>query len=383
MRGRADAFADGRALLRLRPDARAVPLSVSQRGRATGSLQSGTEGARIRVEGRVLDGNGAADPRCHDRALAGERAWPLQPPGRPAQRQPARSATSRASARTGTGVDPDMPLRVRHDQARGDRGRPGAAPQPDRADARPALAPLHADLFLRRGGSECGRPRARARPGGPAPHADRRARRDAGRRRLPPRHPYAGAETRRSSSTSEVREQAMAQFLPLAEAIEASLRDGDTVAMEGFTHLIPHAAGHEVIRQGRRDLTLVRMTPDLIYDQLIGMGCAEKTRVLVGRQSGRRLAAPAARCGRARLAAAARDRGAQPRRDGERLRGGGRRPALRDLSRLSRRRARPRQSQHQVHRLPVHGRGAGLRAGAPARLRDHSCAEGEPTRATC
>ena len=68
----------------------------------------------------------------------------------------------------------------------------------------------------------------------------------------------------------------MAQFLTLAQAIEACLRDGDTVAMEGFTHLIPHAAGHEVIRQQRRDLTLVRMTPDLIYDQLIGMGCASK-----------------------------------------------------------------------------------------------------------
>jgi glutaconate CoA-transferase subunit A len=68
----------------------------------------------------------------------------------------------------------------------------------------------------------------------------------------------------------------MAQFLSLAEAIEASLRDGDTVAMEGFTHLIPHAAGHEVIRQKRRRLTLVRMTPDLIYDQLIGMGCVKK-----------------------------------------------------------------------------------------------------------
>ena len=69
----------------------------------------------------------------------------------------------------------------------------------------------------------------------------------------------------------------MAEFLSLAEAIEPpSLRDGDTVAMEGFTHLIPHAAGHEVIRQRRRRLTLIRMTPDLIYDQLIGMGCAKK-----------------------------------------------------------------------------------------------------------
>ena len=68
----------------------------------------------------------------------------------------------------------------------------------------------------------------------------------------------------------------MTAFLSLREAIEAHVRDGDTVALEGFTHLIPFAAGHEVIRQGRRDLTLVRMTPDLIYDQLIGMGCARK-----------------------------------------------------------------------------------------------------------
>jgi glutaconate CoA-transferase subunit A len=68
----------------------------------------------------------------------------------------------------------------------------------------------------------------------------------------------------------------MAQFLSLAEAIEDVVRDGDTVAMEGFTHLIPSAAGHEVIRQARKRLTLVRMTPDLIYDQLVGMGCADK-----------------------------------------------------------------------------------------------------------
>ena len=68
----------------------------------------------------------------------------------------------------------------------------------------------------------------------------------------------------------------MSRFLALAEAVEEVLRDGDAVAMEGFTHLIPHAAGHEVIRQRRKHLTLIRMTPDLIYDQLIGMGCAEK-----------------------------------------------------------------------------------------------------------
>jgi len=68
----------------------------------------------------------------------------------------------------------------------------------------------------------------------------------------------------------------MSRILSLAEAVEAVVLDGDTVAMEGFTHLIPFAAGHEVIRQSRKRLTLIRMTPDLIYDQLIGMGCAEK-----------------------------------------------------------------------------------------------------------
>jgi glutaconate CoA-transferase subunit A len=68
----------------------------------------------------------------------------------------------------------------------------------------------------------------------------------------------------------------VAEIVSLAEAISAAVHDGDTVAMEGFTHLIPHAAGHEVIRQRRRDLTLVRMTPDVIYDQMIGAGCARK-----------------------------------------------------------------------------------------------------------
>ena len=68
----------------------------------------------------------------------------------------------------------------------------------------------------------------------------------------------------------------MAEIVSLAEAVAGAIHDGDTVAMEGFTHLIPHAAGHEVIRQRRRDLTLVRMTPDVIYDQMIGAGCARK-----------------------------------------------------------------------------------------------------------
>ena len=66
------------------------------------------------------------------------------------------------------------------------------------------------------------------------------------------------------------------QLLSLREAIATYVRDGTSVALEGFTHLIPFAAGHEIIRQQRRDLHLIRMTPDLVYDQLIGMGCAAR-----------------------------------------------------------------------------------------------------------
>src|SRR5215203_4063334 len=64
--------------------------------------------------------------------------------------------------------------------------------------------------------------------------------------------------------------------MQLDEAVGELVHDGDSVALEGFTHLIPFAAGREVARQEKRDLTLIRMTPDLIYDQLIGMGCARK-----------------------------------------------------------------------------------------------------------
>ena len=68
----------------------------------------------------------------------------------------------------------------------------------------------------------------------------------------------------------------MAELLSLDEAVAELVHDGDSVALEGFTHLIPFAAGQEIVRQGRRDLTLIRMTPDLIYDQMIGAGCARK-----------------------------------------------------------------------------------------------------------
>jgi len=68
----------------------------------------------------------------------------------------------------------------------------------------------------------------------------------------------------------------LASTLQLSEAIRQHVHDGDVVALEGFTHLIPFAAGHEIIRQGKRGLTLIRMTPDVIYDQIIGSGCANK-----------------------------------------------------------------------------------------------------------
>src|SRR5262249_55212330 len=69
---------------------------------------------------------------------------------------------------------------------------------------------------------------------------------------------------------------AVADFCALGEAVAQHVHDGDLVAMEGFTHLIPFAAGHEIIRQGRKHLTVARMTPDLIYDQMVGAGCAAR-----------------------------------------------------------------------------------------------------------
>jgi len=67
-----------------------------------------------------------------------------------------------------------------------------------------------------------------------------------------------------------------AKHMTLKSAIAEFVHDGQSLAMEGFTHLIPFAAGHEIIRQKKRQLTVIRMTPDLIYDQMIGMGCVNK-----------------------------------------------------------------------------------------------------------
>src|SRR3989442_4668348 len=68
----------------------------------------------------------------------------------------------------------------------------------------------------------------------------------------------------------------VSKLMSMHAAIAAHVHDGDTVVIEGFTHLICFAAGHEIIRQGRRELTLCRLTPDLIYDQMIAAGCARK-----------------------------------------------------------------------------------------------------------
>src|SRR5436305_9638130 len=68
----------------------------------------------------------------------------------------------------------------------------------------------------------------------------------------------------------------MADLMTLSDGVASVVGDGDAVALEGFTHLIPFAAGHELLRQGRAELELIRMTPDLLYDQMIGLGAARK-----------------------------------------------------------------------------------------------------------
>jgi glutaconate CoA-transferase subunit A len=68
----------------------------------------------------------------------------------------------------------------------------------------------------------------------------------------------------------------MSKLCSLNEAVSQYVHDGDSIYLAGFTHLIPFAAGHEIIRQGRKDLTLARATPDLIYDQMVAAGCARK-----------------------------------------------------------------------------------------------------------
>ena len=164
------------------------------------------------------------------------------------------------------------------------------------------------------------------------------------------------------------------QFLTLAEAVQRFVPDGACVALEGFTHLIPFAAGHEIIRQKRRDLHLIRMTPDLIYDQMIGMGCARRLTFSWGGNPGVGLAAPPARCGGEGLAAAARDRRAQPCRNGRCLQRRRRRAAVRRAARLYRHGSSRAQRSHPHGALSLHRRRAGDGAGAQPGRHHPACA---------
>ncbi len=85
-----------------------------------------------------------------------------------------------------------------------------------------------------------------------------------------------GPEERLKKKTTEMEVNQMSKLIPLADAISQYVHDGDTIYAAGFTHLIPFAAGHEIIRQNKQELVLARATPDLIYDQMVAAGCARK-----------------------------------------------------------------------------------------------------------
>jgi glutaconate CoA-transferase subunit A len=147
----------------------------------------------------------------------------------------------------------------------------------------------------------------------------------------------------------------VAEIVSLGDAVEGLVRDGDVVALEGFTHLIPHAAGHEIVRRGRRDLALIRMTPDVVYDQLIGMGCARKLVFSWGGNPRRRLAAPPARRRRELLAATARARGTFPRWDGGGVRRRRGQPPVRRPARVRGDGARRTHFHGRSDHMSVHG----------------------------
>ena len=170
----------------------------------------------------------------------------------------------------------------------------------------------------------------------------------------------------------------MAELLPLPEAIAELVHDGDTVALEGFTHLIPHAAGHEIVRQGRRELTLIRhdagrhLRPDDRH------GLRAQARLLLGRQPRRRLAPPLPRGGGARLARAARARRAVARGHGRRLRGGRGQPAVRRAARL--RGHRPRPPRRGAGRSPARSPASSSRRCARCGPTSASSTRSRPTR---
>ena len=114
----------------------------------------------------------------------------------------------------------------------------------------------------------------------------------------------------------------MAEITSLKEAVVGLVPNGAVVALEGFTHLIPFAAGHEMIRQGRHDLTLIRMTPDFDIRPADRNGLRDEADLLVGWKPGGGLSSSVSRCRREGIPGPTRARGAQPCRDGNSLRGG-------------------------------------------------------------
>ena len=158
----------------------------------------------------------------------------------------------------------------------------------------------------------------------------------------------------------------------LQEAIALHVADGACIALEGFTHLIPFAAGHEIIRQGRRDLHLVRMTPDLIYDQMIGMGCAGKLTFSWGGNPGVGSLHRLRDAVEHRWPRAARDRRAYPRRHGGGLLRWRSPPAIRGAARLPR------------HRLAGGATRASAASNARSRANDWPpCPRSIPTSRSC
>ena len=154
----------------------------------------------------------------------------------------------------------------------------------------------------------------------------------------------------------------------MADAIRDLVRDGDTVAIEGFTHLICFAAGHEIIRQRKRDLTLARLTPDVIYDQMVAGGVARKLIFswlgnpgVGGLNAIRRT--DRGRAGRGVRRTRARGRGVQPLRDGRAVHGRCGKPAVLPAPLLLRVGPAEGEPAHPRDRVAVRGRG-GLRGSA-------------------
>ena len=273
------------------------PLINADAARRVASLVDEAAGAGA----RVLAGGGAPDGAHYPATVLAGVTPRMRDPHRGDIRSGVYGADGRRRGRGGRGGQRQP---VRPDRGRGDR----------------RSAAWHGG-----GPPAAHRHRARQRPVG-GRRADGAVRRRRGLGVRPVRRPGGAGRVHRPAldhapaAPEALPVLSMARIVALRDAVAELVHDGDTVALEGFTHLIPVAAGHEIIRQGRRELTLVRMTPDLVYDQLIGAGCAAQADLLVGRQPRGRLAAPVPRRRGARLAGAAGDRGAQPRRHGQPLR---------------------------------------------------------------